>query len=315
MKVWYIFLLILVFYDKLFVNSRRNPVIAIYANTNPDDSETYFSDKVNVNYVRWLESAGGETIVIHTWSTNKEIDEILSKANGVLFQGGGRNTNVNMPWEKKAAYILKKVIELNRSGINYIPLWATCQGFEILHTIIAGDNSVLTKFNSWNMISSISNIQESRMFSYFSEKELKMLTDEKLAAQFHFYGVSPEMYKWRPELMSLFKITSYGADRDGKIYISTIEARDVSLPIFSVQFHPEKTPFDRNVNDEIPQSTEAVIISQRFAHFFISESMKSKAIMSEEDKLKYDYINTYENKLVFENGYYIYNKKKSSFLD
>jgi hypothetical protein len=165
------------------------------------------------------------------------------------------------------------------------------------------------------MMARISNIQESRMFSYFSNQELKMLTNEELTAQFHNYGVSPETYEWRRELKSFFKITSFGADRDRKIYISTMESRDTSLPIYSVQFHPEKTPFDRNDNDEIPQSTDAVIISQRFAQFLISEAMKSKEEMSEEDKLEFDFINTYENKLVYENGYYIYVKKKSSFLE
>ena len=58
-----------------------------------------------------------------------------------------------------------------------------------------------------------------------------------------------------------------------------------------VQYHPEKIPFEWVVEKEpIPHSFDAVVASQYFANFFVSEARKSeKKLSNENDYLIYNY--------------------------
>jgi gamma-glutamyl hydrolase len=307
-----IFILLLL---KISTNIVYIPKIAIFSNPHPDDQNDLSSEYVVGNYVRWLESAGAEVVVIHTWYSLEEIDEIMSKANGVLMQGGARTLDLSSPWENKAKYILDKVIEINDNG-KYFPLWGTCQGFELLHVLITGTTKVLDKFNSWNIASPIQfNIEEitiSKMFANFSEKDFENLRNKPITQQFHHLGISPESYKKYQELKNFFKITSFGLDRDSKVYIASVEA--INYPIYAIQFHPERTPFDKAANDDIPQSTEALLISQKFGQFLVSEAKLSSNIMTEEEKIRFSYINLNQANFKLEKNKFIFNRDKQIFL-
>lgn len=291
------------------LTSQGNPVIAIFANADPDNSQFDTVDKINVNYVRWLESAGAEVVIIHTWYDEAKVDDILSKANGALLQGGSRNLHLSKKWEITVKYIIDKVKTMNEKNNIHFPLWATCQGFELLHALVAKTTDVLTNFNAYNFASSLTfNEKEeknSKMFSLFTPSEIKKLQTENITQQFHHLGVNLDAYDQRPDLNLFFLITSFGIDNDGKTYIATVESRN--YPIYAVQFHPEKTPFDRNTKDNIPQSLDAVEISQRFAQFFVSEAKKNANNFTDEEKTNYDFINTFElgNKY-YQDSYYIY---------
>jgi gamma-glutamyl hydrolase len=280
------------------------------ANPDTENSDLYTADKVNPNYVRWLESAGAESIVIHSWFTIETIDDILSKVNGVLFQGGSVTFSLNHQWEKNLIYIFEKAISFNKEG-KYLPLWATCLGFEFINVIVAQTKDILTNFKAENILSPIflvdDEIKSSKMFSIFSKSELINIQTESINNQNHKYGISLSQYDNRPELNQFYRITSTARDLDDKTYIATVEARE--FPIYGVQFHPEKTPFDRNPQDVISQTVEAIEISQRFAQFFVSEARKNDNSINEADKLKYDFVNTLEkgNKNLV-SGYFIYPK-------
>jgi gamma-glutamyl hydrolase len=292
------------------------PTIAIYANMNPDTSEDYYSDKVNVNYVRWLESCAAQVIVIHSWNSLEEIDDILSKSNGVLFQGGARNLNLSLEWEKKSLYILNKVIEYNDKGV-YYPLWGTCQGFELLHALVANTTQVLESYNAYNIASPIEFVHEtlsySKMFGHFSLNERENIENQNITQQFHHLGISLGAYYKYKSLLDFFLVTSIGRDLNSQIYVATVEAR--KYPIYAVQFHPEKTPFDKNSKDKIPQSLAAISVSQSFSQFFVEETKKNPHIITEPDKIKYDFIDTYsQGNRKYEKGYYVYKKEERSLI-
>ena len=287
------------------------PVIGILANLEPDWDDNPIKSKVYSSYVRWLEAAGANAIVIQPWITNQELNDLFKEVNGFLFQGGGRNLNLTAPWEKLARNILNKVITENLRG-NFIPLWGTCQGFELIHALIAGNTSVLTNFDAYNIATPLifedKELKESRMFKFFNDKDLISLKSQNTTAQFHHLGVSSKAYDTFPILNNYFRITSSSKGLDDNLSIATIEAKH--LPIYAVQFHPEKLPYDRKPSDAIPQFGNAIKISQNFALFFVEEARRNANVFPINDMSLYDYIDTYKLKASLVNGiyYYFYNK-------
>ena len=285
----------------------------------PDDVYNPLETKVYASYVRWLEAAGASAIVIQPWITNRELDDLFNKVNGFLFQGGGRDFDLNAPWEKLASKILNKVMQENLEG-KFIPLWGTCMGFELIHVLVAGNTSVLTKFDSYNIETPLTFddqiLKTSRMFKFFSDQDIVSLKTINSTAQFHHLGVAKESYDTFPSLRSYFNITSFGKGIDEKLSIATVEAKN--FPIYAVQFHPEKLPYDRKPTDSIPQHGDAIKISQNFALFFISEARRNANIFPMQDIANYDFLDTYKIRATLVDGiyYYFFNKnayKRNSF--
>ena len=241
-----VFLKIILFYVlicSLISNaySFKPTVIAILANSQPDDAEDIQSSRVNYQYVRWLEQSRAEVVVIQPWYNENEVEDILSKVNGVLWQGGDRNLKLGGEYEKVAQIILEKIIMIyDTKGIS-IPLWGTCQGFELLHSLLANSTDVLTSFKAHNIktpliieeTSSVTN----RMFSDFSNQDLFNIQNLNTTAQFHNFGVSDLQYKKYKILDDVLQITSHGKDLNDNLYIATVEGK--KYPLFAVQFHPE----------------------------------------------------------------------------
>ena len=118
-------------------NNLVKPVIGIYGNSYPENNDKFINcTYYPISYVYWLESAGAEVMAIHYWYPLDIIDEILDKVNGILFLGGGRKI-INGVWEMKAKYIMEK------SLINQLPVWGTCQGFQLMGILISNNFTLL----------------------------------------------------------------------------------------------------------------------------------------------------------------------------
>ncbi len=293
-------------------DSNSTPIIAVHALPYPWDSEKYETDRVNINYVRWLESAGARVVVIHTWYDTTKIEDIVSKSNGVLFQGGDRNLNTTHKWEKDAQDILGTVLEMNLIEKKYTPLWATCLGFELLHLIISNSTDIISSFDGHNMMSSIlqtSEFKNSKMFESFSPELIEYINNNTVVNENHMKGVAAEVYTegLDNKINQFFKMTSTGKDKMGKSFVNSVEARE--YPVYGVQFHTEKSPYNKNPDDAIPRNIEALDVSQKLALFFVNEARMNDNKMSEEDMMKYNFINTFEKDgKTFEDGYYVYKK-------
>ena len=197
-----------------------------------------------------------------------------------------------------------------------MPIWTTCESFQLIQAIFAKTRSIKEKINGNKLVTGLifddKLIRSSRMFKFFSEKDFYSLKNFNSTVHFHNYSISEDSYDKYPLLKKFFKITTFGKNHDGRISIESIEA--YNYPIYGVQFHPEKVPFDYSKKEWIPQIPEAIRISNNFALFFISEARKNPNIFLEEDKMKFDYISQYGNnfKNVSEMNALVYHKKKSN---
>lgn len=272
------------------------PIIGILTNPTERDTETISEAFIHPTYVKWLEASGAEIIPIFPWISDQELDSILSKVNGVFFQGGSTLLRIDSEFVIIASKIVKRIIKEKDENNRLLPLWGTCQGFELIHVVVAGSRSVLENYNSYNMLASLQLNSDanktSKIFSLFSDQDIINLKSESLTAEFHHLGVGLNDYKIFPDLDVFLKQTSFAYDKDGKLYVATIEAKN--YPIYAVQFHPEKTSFDRNTTDSIPQGIDAVRVSHNFSNFFVNVARSNTNKMTEEDFKKYGLINSFE---------------------
>ena len=83
-------------------------------------------ERIEYTLVRWLQASGAEVIAIHTYTPNKELNEIIEKVNGVILPGDNIKTELEGAYYNQAKKIYNKVIEMyNESqGKIKIPLLA-----------------------------------------------------------------------------------------------------------------------------------------------------------------------------------------------
>ncbi|NWW76713.1 GGH hydrolase, partial [Climacteris rufus] len=80
---------------------------------------------------------------------------------------------------------------------------------------------------------------------------------------------------------------------DGEVeFVSTMEARE--YPIYGVQWHPEKNPFEWKPSPGIPHSPSAVRAAYYMADFFVNEARKSLHHFSSEDEEEKELIYNYK---------------------
>lgn len=270
------------------------PIIGIIANTYPETLSMSNSSVIYSEYVRWLEDAGAKVVPISSWYNDSQIDQLFSQINGVLWQGGMINLTIGSEFVKFNEKVLQKIINLNKKG-EYFPLWLTCQGFELIHIILTKDDNCLNNFNSWDDITPLQfdeeAIRNTKMFTFFDKNDFLNLRSKNTTVHYHNYGVNTSLYEKHKILSDMFKITTFGRDRDGKKYIASIEG--LEYPIFGTQFHPEELPYSDSLNKEGVSPSESIKISQLFGLSFVEEARKSKNKMNEEELKKWKFINTF----------------------
>ena len=110
-------------------------ILTISIPISEDDSKS----RVENNYVRWLQASGADIISVHPWTSNEEIDYLLTKVNGILFQGNPDTINVESAYYQIAKYLFTKVIELYDSGVK-MPLISIGDDVSLLSAIISEDD-------------------------------------------------------------------------------------------------------------------------------------------------------------------------------
>merc|ERR1719221_1662368 len=109
------------------------------------------------------------------------------------------------------------------------------------------------------------------MFEFANSSVLEWLTTQNVTYEDHTSGVEPNHFAQRQGLVENLDILATTTDRGGRPYVAIIQGK--TLPIYAVQFHPEKVRYVQNqyYMHNIPKTPHARAVSDDLARFFVAE--------------------------------------------
>ncbi|XP_057646546.1 gamma-glutamyl hydrolase [Chionomys nivalis] len=227
---------------------------------------------IAASYVKYLESAGARVVPIRLDLSLTQYTELFRSINGILFPGGSASIS-HSEYSSTARIFFNKAIESYDDG-DYFPVWGTCLGFEELAFLVSGE-SLLTLTNTVSVplpLNFTEGALRGRMFRNFPAELLVSLALEPLTANFHKWSLSVKNFTENEKLKKVFNILT--TNTDGNIeFISSMEG--FTYPVYAVQWHPEKAPYEWKDLEGISHAPNAVKTAFYLADFLVSEARKN----------------------------------------
>uniref|UniRef100_A0A8C3IA32 folate gamma-glutamyl hydrolase n=1 Tax=Chrysemys picta bellii TaxID=8478 RepID=A0A8C3IA32_CHRPI len=224
----------------------------------------YGKSYIAASYVKFIESAGAR--VLFTYNNTLLFFR-------VLFPGGGVSLKTS-EYARVARIFYKKALKANDKG-DYFPVWGTCLGHQEL-TYLTSEKNLLVKTKTENIslpLTFTTAAKDSRMFQNFPDDLLQKLATEPLTAHFHKWSLSMKNFRKNEKLHNFYKVLT--TNTDGKIEFASSMEGTYKYPIYGVQWHPEKSPFEWKNVSGIPHSPSAVKVTYYIADFLVNEARKS----------------------------------------
>ncbi|XP_053606790.1 gamma-glutamyl hydrolase A-like isoform X1 [Plodia interpunctella] len=261
--------------QQMELNSR--PIVGILAQEQSyqlkDKYPENFTSYIAASYVKDVEASGARVVPIMIGKDRSYYAELMSKINGVLFPGGATYFNQSDGYADAGQHIYEIAQELNDNG-DYFPVFGTCLGYELLMILASGRSEVENRANcssKRNMpLHFTHDFRDSKMYRKAEEDVITWLANENITVNYHQFCIldkNMEAYN----LTKDWRITSHSDDDNGLEFIASVEHR--RYPIYGVQFHPEKIPFEWN--NQYPHSYKALKANRHFMDFFVSECRKN----------------------------------------
>lgn len=278
------------------------PIIGVLAQPHHSHNQTEYI--IAASYIKWLEAGGARSIPIPYDAPDDLVDDILHHVNGVLLPGGGS------PVPLGAWRIWERAQQMNDEG-DFFPIWGTCLGYEylVLMTLgrdYAGVDVLESGFDSENVswplvIDDESLAMSSRHSRLYSGSKIQTIaTTVDVGMNNHVMGVQPSVFTANDALSTMFQITSTNTDRQGKMFVSSIESN--LYPFYGVQYHPEKNPYEFATfhgtdipYESINHSPDAIHFSFHLSNFFVNLTRQNRHEHGGFNS-KYPPVNTYEVK-------------------
>eukprot|EP00445_Apocalathium_hangoei_P012868 CAMPEP_0203867896 /NCGR_PEP_ID=MMETSP0359-20131031/16797_1 /ASSEMBLY_ACC=CAM_ASM_000338 /TAXON_ID=268821 /ORGANISM="Scrippsiella Hangoei, Strain SHTV-5" /LENGTH=293 /DNA_ID=CAMNT_0050786227 /DNA_START=60 /DNA_END=941 /DNA_ORIENTATION=- len=254
----------------------KAPVVGIY----PSLGDLVNSSLANLyyrGYRQWLEQFGATTVVLP--ADGDPNGDSFSKLDALLFPGGP--TKSVTPF---ARGLINRAIQEGAAG-EYFPIWGTCLGFEWIVEAAGGVESLqIGAFAASDLATELtfsSTAGHGRMWAAANETVMGWLQAEDITYMNHEDGIEPGHFEANAPLAALFDVVATSLDRKGRRGVAAMQAR--GLPIYGVQFHPEKIRFVPGgpVFGHIPKTPEAMAAADVLASFFVSEAKKGAAMRSQ----------------------------------
>ncbi|KAH3744231.1 Gamma-glutamyl hydrolase A [Pelomyxa schiedti] len=251
-------------------------------------------------YVQWLEQLGIRVAPIFYDAPQSELKRMWQSLNGILFTGGELTLYPNTTYFQTAQYLYDLTVDANLEGDTF-PIWGICMGMQLLSILAAQSQDILERnaFDSENLPLPLEFTDEaytSYLFGSAPDKIMQIFATENVTMNLHHDGVTPDGYNGNPNIQNVFNVLSTNKDRQGKEFLSTLEGKN--MPLFGVQWHPERTQFFWDTDEDTVHSAHAVMaiayVAQRFAvevrlndHHFATEEEETEALI-------YNYTPTYD---------------------
>jgi gamma-glutamyl hydrolase len=230
----------------------QHPIIGIYTQDAEDFGQQMHLGQtfIAASYVKNIEMAGAQVVPIFYNSSPKQLEDLLSKINGVLLPGGAVPIDRDNLWTSNIQAILDHANKQNDLGNPY-PIWATCLSYEAIMYLSSGrkDNmTVLTRVEGQLGLPGSLTIRDnnSALIRALSTEEYEDLTTGSGVVWFdQNWAVTLQTYEESEGINSFWRLVSTSTTSRGVEQVSTVEAR--KYPYFMVQYHPENNCFEWNI--------------------------------------------------------------------
>jgi len=166
-------------------------------------------------------------------------------------------------------------MQANAEG-DYFAVWGTCLGFEWLVESTGGQEALeIGKFDATDMPMTLSfrpEVGKGRMFQSANSSLMNWIERDNITYENHEDGIEPERFESNSKLAAMFDIVATTSDRKGRAYVAAVQAKH--MPIYGVQFHPEKI---RYLNNTLINNTETPGQPGQFSHIPKTEKARSAA--------------------------------------
>jgi gamma-glutamyl hydrolase len=185
--------------------------------------------------------AGAQVIPLFYHYSKAQLEDLLSKINGVFLPGGEMPIDRDNLWTSNIQVILDYATKQNDKG-NPFPIWATCLSYEAIMYLSSGrkDNmTVLTHVEGQRGLPNplIIKTTNSVLIKALNADEIKAATTGTGVLWFHQnWAVTLKTYQETPEINSFWKLVSTSITAMGVEQVSTVEA--FNYPYFMTQYHP-----------------------------------------------------------------------------
>jgi gamma-glutamyl hydrolase len=193
-------------------------------------------------HLDWLKSQGIRIIPVPYYKAN--LEPYLKKVSGVYLPSGGAFAQTQPEYYFAAKKLIQYAIKENDKG-NYFPVWGACMGMQQMLIALDGNDNYETFLESFDSHKNLylplhftDEGKNSRIFSLYTPRELKDMEQRRCSLHNHKMGISPEKFNKSKGLREFFNVINISYDRNGKAFVSTIEAKN--YPIYGVQWHPER---------------------------------------------------------------------------
>ena len=276
----------------------------------PSKDEKLF--RVENTFARWIQAAGGDLIIVHHWTKEEKIEDLIkNKINGVLFQGNPNEINLNSDYSKKVKFIYEQVIKYDKEN-HKIPIYAFGNDMILIGLIASGKENIKyekMELNTPNFITILK--KDSLIFQEFQERDFEAIQKKEICPNHLTHYINKTHFD--ETLKETFDIVAT-ANSSNIEYISIIQNKN--YPIIGISFHPEYVSFEQNTNYNIPQNLNSVLVARLIGNAFIfysRENCQNKLLVEDKKNNKgdFEFIDPYEMfPKKFEDRYqFVYEKK------
>ena len=248
---------------------------------------------IAASYIKFVEAGGARAVPILQDMPEEEIRRRFNAVNGVLIPGGSQTLSAGHPYYDATKLLLDMTIEENDNGVVF-PLHGTCLGFEALVVAVSGNSSVIRDFDSTDVPAALIpelHIDNSNFFGSMPIEVRRALLTAPYAYENHVHGIAYDDIIDNPDLRDFFKVLTFSLDKQGKGYVSTMEAR--KYPVTATQWHPEKNAFEWSPMLNIPHDPVATLVTLSVATNFVNHARKNNhaptSLEEENDMLIYNW--------------------------
>lgn len=192
--------------------------------------------------------------------------------------------NPAKPYLLKVRRILEKVKQINGGGRHY-PLFAICLGYEAILLSETDFHFPIAHVVQNNVNIPISFTGDEGRYSHiFNEEDKNDISTRDLVFFFHNLGFLARDFYEYPTLVDNYIVAAVNETDNHGTEIAVIEHRE--LPIYALQFHPEKVLFDTSLAYTINKCERGTKLNEKFVEVLKGEEYRGlKQVESHEQML------------------------------